>query len=489
MIPMALQDVASAVGATLKPDHEPLRVLGVTTDSRRVQPGDVFFAIVGERFDGHRFIGEAGSKGAVACVCGRDRIVERSAGDKSAGPAAAPCLAVGDTVEALTRLAAHYRRHVMNDATVIVAVTGSNGKTTTKCMIDHVLSGPFKGRAAPGSFNNHIGVPLTLLSAERNDRYLVVEIGSNAPGEVEALSAIASPEIAVITSIGEAHLERLESIDGVAAEKTSLLRQVRPDGLAVVNVDRPEIRPYLSAARRARLLTVGTDASADLRVTAVRGDIRGTRFRLDGGYCIELPLPGMHHAVNAAATFAVARQLGVGAEEIVGRLRSFTPPEGRTRRLQMDGITVVDDAYNANPASMTAAVETLRQGTPGRCVLVMGDMLELGSESAALHQRAVTAVLEAGIEILVAVGPTMAHALRLLDGRHQRTRMVSCADAGAATDTLMTILTPGDTVWIKGSRAMGLDRVISDLQARLGNQEPQVLACADCAPTKPSRRL
>ncbi|UCC30636.1 MAG: UDP-N-acetylmuramoyl-tripeptide--D-alanyl-D-alanine ligase [Phycisphaerales bacterium] len=479
MIPMTLHDVAPAVGATLRPDGEPVRILGVTTDSRRVRPGDLFFAIVGERFDGHRFIAEAASKGAVACVCSRDRFGEGGTGDMSAAPAAAPCLAVGDTVEALTRLAAHYRRHVMHDATVVVAVTGSNGKTTTKCMIDHVLSGPFKGRAAPGSFNNHIGVPLTLLSAERDDHYLVVEIGSNAPGEVEALSAIASPDVAVITSIGEAHLEGLESIDGVAAEKASLLRHVRPDGLAVVNVDRPEIRPHLGAAQRAELLTVGTDASADLRITGVHGDIGNTRFELDGGYSVELSMPGVHHAVNAAAAFAVARRFGVGAEEIVGRLRSFTPPEGRTRRLQIGGLTVVDDAYNANPASMTAAVGTLRQGAPGRCVLVMGDMLELGPQSASLHHRAVGAVLEAGIEVLVAVGATMTNALRLLDGCHRGTRVVSCADAGAASDALMTILAPGDTVWVKGSRAMGLDRVVSDLQTRFGNHEPQALACAD----------
>jgi len=346
-------------------------------------------------------------------------------------------------------------------------------------MIDHVLSGSFKGRSAPGSFNNHIGVPLTLLLADPDDRYLIVEIGSNAPGEVEALSAIASPDLAVITSIGEAHLEGLGSIDGVAAEKVSLLRHVRPDGLAVVNVDRPEIRPHLAAAQRAKLLTVGTDSSADLRITGVHGDIRSTTFELDDRYRIELAVPGVHHAVNAAAAFAVARWFGMSVEEIVERLRSFMPPEGRTRRLQIGGFTVVDDTYNANPASMAAVVETLRQDASGRRVLVMGDMLELGPQSASLHRRTVGAVLKAGIEILVAVGAAMADALRLIDGCHQRTRVVLCADAEAASDALTKILAPGDTVWIKGSRAMELDRVVSDLQTRFGNPEPQALACAD----------
>ncbi len=475
MIPMTLKDVASAVGATHEAGDDCLRIRRVTTDSRDVQPGDLFFAIPGERFDGHEFIAEAASKGVVACVCNRDW----HAGGAGGASFPIPHLVVEDTIEALGRLAAYYRRRVMHVATVVVAITGSNGKTTAKGMIDHVLCGSFTGRAAPKNFNNRLGVPLTLLSAEVDDRYLVVEIGTNAPGEVAALSTIAFPHAAVITSIGEAHLQGLGGMDGVAAEKVSLLRHVRPDGLAVVNIDRPEIRPHLATASRPRLVTVGTDQNASLRVADAHGDMRSTTFELDGRFRVELPMPGMHHATNAAATFAIARWFGIAPAEIIERLRSYVPPDGRTRRLEMGGVTVIDDAYNANPASMASAIETLRRGASGRRVLVMGDMLELGPGNASFHRQAVAAALEAGIDVLVAVGAAMRDAVQSMEGCYDRTRVVVCENAEAASDALMTILAAGDTVWIKGSRAVELDRVVSDLRIRLRDRKPQALVCAD----------
>ena len=472
MISIALKDVASALRVTCDPCHDGLRIHRVTTDSRDVQPDDLFVAIRGERFDGHDFIADAASKGAVACICDRNW---------QAGAAASPipCLVVENTIRALGRLAAYYRRRIMHVATVVVAVTGSNGKTTAKGMIDHVLSGSFEGRAAPKNFNNHIGVPLTLLSAEADDRYLVVEIGTNAPGEVAALAAIAFPHAAVITSIGEAHLQGLGGIEGVAKEKVSLLHHVRPDGLAVVNIDRPEIRPHLAAISRPRLVTVGTDENARLRVADAHGDMRSTTFELDGRFRIELPMPGRHHATNAAATFAIARWFGIAPAQIIDRLHSYAPPDGRTRRLEIAGVTVIDDAYNANPASMASAIETLRDGASGRRILIMGDMLELGPGNASFHHQTVAAVFGAGIEVLVAVGKATADAVRSLEGCYGRTRAVVCDDAEAAGKAVMTVLTAGDTVWIKGSRAVGLDRIVDDLRVRLKEREPRVLACAD----------
>ena len=458
MIPMSLQQVATAIGAPYQPRHGEIRVGRVTTDSRDTQPGDLFFAIPGERFDGHHFIAEAAAKGAVGCVyeCGR---LAPASEDPSI-----PRLFVPNVVEALGRLAAYYRREVMPVATRLIAVTGSNGKTTTKCMIDHILAGSLPGRASPRSFNNHIGLPLTLLSAGPSDRYLVVEIGTNSPGEVAALARIAWPDVAVITSIGEAHLEGLGDMCAIAAEKASLLDHLRPYGLALVNVDRPEILPHLDRARQARVMTFGFSSYADLRVHAVREAIDRTIFELDARCRVELPMPGSHHATNATAAFGVARWFAVDPAAIVERLRSFVPPDGRTTLVDMEGLTLIDDTYNANPASMAAALATLSKCAAGRRVMVMGDMLELGAQTATLHQQMVRSVFQRGIEVLVAVGPATIDAVGAMAGQAGDTQLILCANADAASDVLASLLKDGDTVWVKGSRLMQLDHIVSYLR-------------------------
>jgi len=458
MIPMSLDSVAAAIGAVCHPSTSQKVIRRVTTDSRDVQPGDLFFALRGPRFDGHQFATQAFAKGAIACVCGRrlDAVIESG-----------PILLVEDTLTALGRLAMHYRQAVLPVSTVVIAVTGSNGKTTTKCMIDHVFSGEFKGQASPKSYNNAIGVPLTLLSAGADDRYLVVEIGSNSPGEVAALAAMASPNVAVITSIGEAHLEGLGDLKAVAAEKTSLLRFVRPAGFAVVNVDRPEIIPYLAAAGRTRLLTFGVDPNAKLRITQRRADLYGTAFELEGRHQVELAIPGAHHATNAAAAFAVARWFGVAPERIAERLRSFHPPQGRTELEEIGDVKLVNDAYNANPSSVRAAVETLRAAKNGRRVLVLGDMLELGVDSAASHGRVIRDALESGIEVLVAVGPATIAAARAQTHDRTGAEVHCCADVASANVLLDGLVVAGDTVWIKGSRGMQLDGVVRHLRCRM----------------------
>lgn len=481
MIAMELGTVAEAIGAALEPPDGKIRVVRVTTDSRDVRPGDLFVAIPGESFDGHRFIPQAVLKGAAACVCSRVWFDAQRWGDEDRAPR---LLIVEDTVAALGRLATHYRRQVMSPATVVVAVTGTNGKTTTKDLLDHVLSGSLVGQAAPKSFNNQIGVPLTLLSAEAGDRYLIVEIGTNAPGEVASLASMTSPDVGVITSIGEAHLEGLGSIDGVAAEKASLLDHVRPSGLTVVNVDRQEIIPRLAKTDGQRLVTVGHGEDAAVGVSFTQGDLHRSRFEVHlptvlnqqgvrEQLSVDLPMPGRHQGANVAAAVAVARWLGVAPDRIVERMRSFRPAEGRTRVLTLGGVIVVDDAYNANPASMSAAIDTLSRAGSGRRVLVMGDMLELGSHSASLHVRAVTAAFENRIDILVAVGPAVARAARETGRGDAPTRIVQCENAAETTDRIMEIVEPGDTVWIKGSRAVALDRVVRDLEARFGATEPK----------------
>ena len=362
-------------------------------------------------------------------------------------------------------------------------------------MLDHLLSPSFVGRAAPRSFNNAIGVPLTILSADADDRYLIVEIGSNAPGEVDALGRIAMPNAAVITSIGEAHLEGLVDLAGVVREKASLLDHVRSDGLVVVNVDQPGILDRLrarSAGRRCqsgpRVVTVGTGSDASLVVSIVESDIRRTTLELDGRLRATVPMPGRHHATNAAAAFAVARWFGIPPKQIIERLSTFVPLEGRTRSITLGDIQLIDDAYNANPASMSAVVQALGAISDGqsrlaerhsrlagrqsplvvrRRVLVMGDMLELGKASAAFHERIVKEAMCAGIEVLVAVGPRSVEAAERTSRRGTRTtRVVACDDAADAVTKIAAVIRAGDVVWVKGSRGVGLDRVVGDLCAR-----------------------
>lgn len=459
MISMRISEIAAAVGGALQAGQGEARVCRVSSDSRDIKPGDLFVAIRGPNHDAHVYIDQALSRGAVFALA------DRAGADKVA-QGLSRTLIVDDTVGALGRLAGYYRREVMPVSTVVVAVTGSNGKTTTKCMIDHLLSGSLRGRSSPKSFNNRIGLPLTLLSAESTDQYVVAEIGTSAPGEIAELASIASPEVGVITSIAEAHLLGLGDVHGVADEKSSLLEYIRLGGLAVINIDRPEIRPFLTRVRRARTLTIGTDSSARLRVADRRSTIYRSSFLLDGRFTVDLPMPGAHHSTNATAAFAVARWLGLDCEEILARFRTFVPPEGRTRVIEAGGITIVDDAYNANPGSVAAAIETLSMSEGNRRVLVLGDMLELGHQTPQLHAQIIMGAERAGVDVLIGVGRAMTSALDMVRSDVRRMELYSCASAADGEPLAAAVLRPRDVVWIKGSRAVGLDRLVSHLEAK-----------------------
>lgn len=458
MIPITLGEAANAVGAQVAAAHGRFTVRRVVTNSKEVVTGDLFVALAGVRHDGHDHVVEAQMLGAVGAI------VSREWSGKSQLPFSMPLLAVEDTYAGLGRLAGWYRRQVMDVSTAVIAITGSNGKTTTKRMLDDVLGSMLPGRSAPKSYNNRIGVPLTLLSAERGDRYLICEVGTSAPGEIAALTEMISPDVGVITSIGEAHLEGLGSMAGVTAEKFALVSPIRGGGLAIVNCDRPEIRPFIQRTQRPRIVTFGFDPSARLRVEGVEAMPDRTSFLLEGRYAVTLRMPGAHHASNATAVFAVARWMGLAPETIIERLGAFEAVEGRTQREQWPGLTLIDDAYNANPASMRTAIDSLRLCTRGRRVLVAGDMMELGGFCTPLHAEFVRGVRDAGIEILVTVGLRMREAVAGLGEEWSRMQVTACADAGEAVDVLTKVLRPGDTVWVKGSRAVGLERVVEALR-------------------------
>ncbi|MCK4659235.1 MAG: UDP-N-acetylmuramoyl-tripeptide--D-alanyl-D-alanine ligase [Phycisphaerae bacterium] len=458
MIALRMDEIVKAVGGRMLEPCESFGVAGLSTDTRTLKPGEMFVALAGENFDGHDFVAESFRKGARVALVSNPA----ASGARLSAPHHGPLIVVNDTRTALGRLAAYYRKLL---PAKVIAVTGSNGKTTTKEMIDHVLGTHLPGRGAVHSFNNDIGVPLTLLSAEPADRYLVVEIGSSAPGEVAHLADMVSPDIGVVTSIGHAHLEGFGSIDGVACEKLSLLDHVSPGGLGLVNLDDLQRVKHGPLPGDLRIITYGTDSQADIRVTGVQPGLDGVSFWINDCNEVRLPVPGVHNARNAAAAFGVARRMQLEPGQIVEALGAVRLPNMRLNVRRFGGLTLIEDCYNANPTSMAAAIEVLQTVERGRRVLVAGEMRELGTHSHALHEQIGILAGRSGIEFVVSVGhkakPIIAGA------RSVNPAVTTCVweTTGQACAELPPMLAPGDTVLIKGSRAMGLERLSQQIMA------------------------
>ena len=395
----AEQVKAAVSGAWLArgvPESAGQPLAGVSTDSRAVRPGELFVALRGEKFDGHAFLGAAAQAGAAMVIIDRP---EACTPAPDALPAGVAVLRVEDTGRALLQLAAAYRRW-LEPGTKVVAIGGSNGKTTTVRLTHAALAGTLRGVASEKSFNNAVGVPLTILRARRGDQFLVCEVGTNAPGEMAALGRVVQPDVAVVTSIGREHLEGLGDLRGVAAEEASLLASLKPGGTAILNGDAPLLlevaRSVLATlpAPGAQVVTFGEGERCDLRLTRVESDLRGVRFELNGRRTVSLGLLGAHNAHNGAAALAVARRLGVPDDAAATALAHA---QGAPMRMQRSvvavpggGVTVINDAYNANPDSMLAALRafadlTRPESGPDvrRRVLVLGDMLELGAAAPA----------------------------------------------------------------------------------------------------------
>ncbi|MDI1290817.1 MAG: UDP-N-acetylmuramoyl-tripeptide--D-alanyl-D-alanine ligase, partial [bacterium] len=428
----------------------------------------------GEKTDGHLYLAKAVAASTPLVI-----IHDEAA----AGPeirSACGVLLVTDTVTALMKLAAAYRRQL--DGTRVIAVGGSNGKTTTVRLIDAVLSTELKGTASKKSFNNNIGVPLTILGAKRGDQYLICEVGTNAPGEIAPLTDAVRPDIAVLTSIGREHLEGLGSIEGVIREELSLLAGLKPGGLAVLPVDVPDLRAALRRSgpmlATTKTLWFGTGSEADLRVSNVRTSIEGTTFTLNERESITVSLPGVHNATNAAAAVAVARRLGISDGAIVAGLAGAKGPPMRMERSEVGGVTFINDAYNANPDSMLRSLDTFfaiaAEAGALRAVLVLGDMLELGGQAAALHREVLRAahghVVRSPVPVqTVLVGSLMAEAAtELSDAPVMRLAKTDGQGASAAAE----MLNPGDCVLLKGSRGTAVDRVLEAFRERIGRTEP-----------------
>ncbi|MGB0716232.1 MAG: UDP-N-acetylmuramoyl-tripeptide--D-alanyl-D-alanine ligase [Phycisphaerae bacterium] len=450
---------AGATPGSEQKDTTPI-IRRVATDSRSIEPGDLFIAIKGERFDGHDHVAQAVSRGAVACV------IEHA----TAVPQGVAFIEVESTIKALGELASWYRKAKLTSGPRIIAITGSNGKTTTKMMLQHVLSRSMQGTYAPRSFNNEIGVPMTLLAADPTDAYVIVEVGTNAPGEISHLASIAVPDIAVITSIGEAHLEGLGSLNGVIQEKCSLLRHVQPDGVGWVNIDTPGVNEALKQFTGEQLTTFGTSAAADRYVASERWSDDGWSFAVHGFSPKEVPghicLPGRHQALNAMIATACATSFGITPEDSLERLRRFQAVDGRCAVERTGDRTVINDAYNANPTSMQGAVTSLAALPSTHRCLILGDMLELGDASHAKHCDLIQAAATASLDHIFVTGDAMTKAWQSYADRPESTCPVGGAydDIESLIDAVVSMVPPGAVIWIKGSRMMRLERIVDALR-------------------------
>lgn len=451
-------------GRWLQRPARPREPVGVGTDSRVDLTDRVFIAIRGERFDGHDHLHSAADAGALLAIVDR----ELAADDL---PPDIGVLHCEDTKRALAQIALAYRRTLK--ATRIIAITGSVGKTTTKRLVDAVLATAYQGTAAPRSFNNDIGVPLTILAARPTDKYLVVEIGTNAPGEIARLARIAEPDIAVITAIGRAHLGEFGSIEAIAREKTSLLFSLKGDGLAILNADTPLLEPYRRTLPN--VLCFGASDDADLRLTERGSHGDHWFFEVNRRARFALGLPGRHNALNALVAVAIGRRFALEDERIGDALQSVAPEAMRLVRREVGPHTIFNDAYNASPDSMAAALETFAElaGGASRRVVVLGDMLELGEEAVELHRDVGRRILardrEWRIDHAVLVGTLARHIGRELAERweDERITLIESIDH-AATETVRRSLQPGDAVLLKASRSVGLERIAEALEREAG---------------------
>jgi UDP-N-acetylmuramoyl-tripeptide--D-alanyl-D-alanine ligase len=458
-----VQDIVRATRGALVTGDLAVPVTGVSIDSRTLGVGEAFFAIRGYRLDGHAFLAEAASRGA-SCL-----VVDSLHDDV---PANVPLVLVEDTTTSLGLLAAYHRARF---SIPVVAVTGSNGKTTTKELVAAVLGTRWNVLKPAGSFNNQWGLPLTLLRLAPEHEALVLELGSQHPGEIAALAALARPTVGIVTTVAHAHTEFLGSLDGVREEKAALVRAIPPEGAIALNLDDPRVAGMAREAR-ARVVTYGRAAAAHVRAAGdVAEDQRGLAFTLEAGgerQPVTLAFAGRHNVTNALAAAAAGTALGFALDEIARGLAGARPVAGRCVWRDAGDVRILDDTYNANPVSLQAALGTVaapRAAGGGRLVVVLGDMLELGAITEDAHREAGRAVVAAGADALVGVGR---HALLAVEAaRAAGLREVHHATTFEDTVAhLLKRLVPGDVVLVKGSRGMRLERVVDALVARLARE-------------------
>ncbi len=466
-MPWTTQEILDATGGELLCGNRGHSFAGVSIDSRKISPGDFFFAIIGESHDGHGFASAAVDQGVSGLVINRQMAEKLPVAAWKAKDIA--CIAVADTTRALGNLAAFNRRRANVS---VAAITGSNGKTTTRKLTAGVVARQFNMLATAGNFNNEIGLPLTLLGLSRVHQWAVVELGTNNPGEISKLTAICSPDIGVITNIGPAHLEGLGSLEGVMREKGDLIKGLGRDGRAVLNADDPRV---LQLARESRheVLLYGRSEDATIRAEDIKEDAQTSSFVLildRERIAVQLNSPGQYMISNALAAAAVGYLLGIPAAMVKAGLESFMPVAGRMNiRHLPNGIQIIDDTYNANPDSMKAALATFNKlPTAGRKIFVAGDMFELGTQAPELHSQVGALAARSEVDRLYACGE---HAALAMAGARKEGMPAANTITGSREEILEDLkgwLQPGDCVLVKGSRGMAMEKVVQGLLAWAG---------------------
>ncbi|MGN0073542.1 MAG: UDP-N-acetylmuramoyl-tripeptide--D-alanyl-D-alanine ligase [Coriobacteriales bacterium] len=467
---LTVQEVMDAIGGILHSDEESTRsqVTGITWDSRAVQPGDLFLALPGERVDGNDYVAAAIGGGAAMVVCTRE---PGSSALAIAGEFACPVAVVEDGYEAIARLAAYWRSTLR---AVVVGVTGSTGKTSTKDLLFSVLSQRYRTVATQGNRNNELGMPATVLGAPADTEALVVEMGMRGMGQIAAGCRVAKPDVAVVTNVGVCHMELLGSRENIARAKGEMIAALPPTGMAVVNADDDMTGLLLESAgapeRELRVTRFGLAPDADVRAEQVEIGADGcARFMLCIGteepVAVALGIPGEHNVGNALAAAAVGSYLGESPQQIADGLAQAQASSMRMELTRADnGLTVLNDAYNANPDSMRAALATLgRMSCPGRRIAVLGDMGELGEQEAELHRQVGRCAAAAPLDLLLCVGPLAEHIAAAALDAQAPFEVAQVADVPAAIAFLKERLEPQDTVLVKASRFMGFEKIAEEI--------------------------
>ena len=431
-------------------EHRESSFTGVSTDSRTAKPGDCFFAITGDNFDGHNYVEEAFAKGAVCAVVSRN-------------VKGGTILKVDDTTKALGDFARHYRRQA---GYKVVAITGSVGKTTTRQIAYHVLSRHYRVFQAPKNFNNSIGLPLTLLGADPKDQIVIAELGSNYPGEIACLTRIALPDVAVVTSVHPAHLAGFGDLQTIIQEKLSISDGLKPDGVLIINADFDQLVSACQA-KGTRFYTFGKSDGCHYQARNITPARFGSRFTIDGTQ-VHLPLAGPGNVENALAAWAVCSQFGLTIEDFARAAKTQPAVSMRAEPLQIGTLTVLNDCYNANPASMKNALDILTHlNSTGkrRLVFICGDMAELGRQTEHLHAELGASIVEAGVQLLIAVGRFAKIAAEAAKRSAEYDLQTKCFDDTlSACNNLKGFIKDYDIILVKGSRTAKLEMAVERLK-------------------------
>lgn len=452
MVTFTLEQIAEAVSAKILKTVQ-TTFTGVFTDTRKILPGSVFIALCGEKFDGHDFIGQAIEKGAVAILVSRDFA------ETELGKYPVTVFQVPDTLKAYQALAHAWR---LQFSLPVIAITGSNGKTTTKDLTAAVLSGRWKVLKTQANFNNEIGLPLTLFQLTENHQAAVVEMGMRGFGQIAELAEIACPTVGIVTNVGETHMELLGSLENIAKAKAELPAAIAADGVVILNADNV-YTAQMKTLTKARVLTFGLEQPADVtadHIISAEGQTLFICHLPDGKSApFSLPMIGRHNLYNVLAAIAAGYALGLSCEEMQQGLQALESTKMRFEYKKVKEYHVINDAYNASPMSMAAAIDTLTEMAGGRRIAVLGDMLELGQVSAEAHANVGKKLAEKQMDAAVTYGD-MAALIAKTAAANGVPFVRHCASREEAAAVLHSYLQPGDSILFKGSRGMQMEKII-----------------------------